>query len=45
MNDQDWLKKFRRQPGGGCTLLLLPLLVLLVAPVLVALGAGALSPP
>lgn len=20
MNDQDWFKKFRRQKGGGCTL-------------------------
>lgn len=20
MNDQDWMKKFRRHKGGGCTL-------------------------
>lgn len=39
MNDQDWMKKFRRQQGGGCTLWILPLLALLVT-----LGAGALGP-
>lgn len=22
MNDQDWMKKFRRHRGGGCTLVL-----------------------
>lgn len=27
MNDADWMKKRRRQPGGGCTMA--PLLVVL----------------
>lgn len=31
MNDQDWMKKFRRHRGGGCTLAPAVALALLAA--------------
>jgi len=46
MNDEDWLKKRRRGPGGGCAVLWVGLLLVAGAAQLTAVAAGpTVEPP